>query len=209
VRLSLSIAALLLVVTSFVSGVVMAIEEPNYQVLEKEGEFEVREYAPMLVAEALVDGELRDASRKGFRLIAGYIFGDNTARQGGSEKIEMTAPVTMVPKSEKISMTAPVTMAASEGQWRMHFVMPSHYTMQTLPIPNNKKVVLRELPAKKVAVIRFSGLTGDTKVANKEQALLAWMASKNLAPKGAFALARYNSPWTLPFLRRNEVMVDY
>jgi hypothetical protein len=203
VRLSLLFAAAIL----FFSTLAMALEEPKYKVLEKEGDFELREYAPMIVAETLVDGDIDDAGSAGFKLIAGYIFGDNTSRQGGSEKIEMTAPVTVEPKSEKISMTVPVTMEKSANRWRMHFVMPSQYTLDTLPIPNNKKVSLREIPARKFAVIRFSGFTGDSKRAKKEKALQEWMQSKNLVPQGEFSLARYNSPWSLPFLRRNEVMV--
>ena len=208
-RLSLYFAAAFLSFSTIFSGLVMAIEEPQYEVLEKEGDFELREYAPMIVAETLVDGDIDDAGSAGFKLIAGYIFGDNTAQQGGSEKIEMTAPVTMEPKSEKISMTAPVTMEETDDQWRMHFVMPSQYTMDTLPTPNNKKVTLREIPSRKFAVIRFSGFTGESKVAKQEKALQEWMEAKNLVPQGAFALARYNHPWTLPFLRRNEVMVHY
>lgn len=204
-RLSLLFA----VATLFFSTLVVALEEPKYKVLEKEGDFELREYAPMIVAETLVDGDIGDAGSAGFKLIAGYIFGDNISRQGGSEKIEMTAPVTVEPKSEKISMTVPVTMEESAGRWRMHFVMPSQYTLDTLPTPNNKKVSLREIPARKFAVIRFSGFTGDTKRAKKEKALQEWMQSKNLVPQGEFALARYNRPWSLPFLRRNEVMVHY
>lgn len=208
-RISLCFAAFILFFSTLFSGVVMAIEEPKYKLLVKEDDFELREYAPMIIAEAVVDGDLDEAGSQGFRLIAAYIFGDNTSRKGGSEQIEMTAPVTVEPKSEKISMTAPVTMAQSAGRWRMHFVMPSQYTMDTLPIPNNPKVSLREIPSRNYAVIRFSGFTGESKVAKKEAALLKWLQSKNLIPKGEYSLARYNRPWTLPFLRRNEVMVAY
>ncbi len=208
-RLSLCFTAALLFCATIFSGLAMAIEEPKYEVLEKDGDFELREYAPMIVAEAVVDGDIDDAGSAGFKLIAGYIFGDNTAQQGGSEKIEMTAPVTMEPKSEKISMTVPVTMEENGDRWKMHFVMPSQYTMDTLPIPNNKNVTLREIPSRKFAVIRFSGFTGESKVAKKEKALQEWMATNNLVPQGEFALARYNRPWSLPFLRRNEVMVHF
>lgn len=207
--MSLCITTIILFISTFFSGVVMAIEEPKYQVLEKDEHVELREYAPMIIAEVVVDGDLDEAGSQGFRLIAAYIFGDNTSRKGGNEKIKMTVPVTVEPKSEKISMTAPVTMAQSAGRWRMHFVMPSQYTMGTLPIPNNPKVKLREIPSRKYAVIRFSGFTGESKVAKKEAALLKWLQSKNLTPKGKCSLARYNRPWTLPFLRRNEVMVEY
>ncbi len=201
------------------ANLVMAIEEPKYTVVEKSDAFELRAYAPRVVAETLVDGSLDDASNAGFRRIADYIFGNNTARSGGKEKISMTAPVTMAPraqqdqaesaKSEKISMTAPVSMQQSAGQWRMYFVMPSQYTLSTLPTPNNPAVTLRELPASRVAVLRFSGFAGEEKTAKKTAELLAWLNSKNITPIGEPELARYNPPWTLPFLRRNEVMVAY
>ncbi len=187
----------------------MATEEPKYTVIEKTDDFELRAYSPMIIAETFVTGSLEKASGDGFRLIADYIFGNNKSRTGSSEKISMTTPVTMKPKSEKISMTAPVSMQEAEGKWRMHFVMPSKYTLDTLPEPNNKAVNLRELPAKRFAVVRFSGLAGEAKTAQKTKELLAWMSSKNIEPIGTPELARYNPPWTLPFLRRNEVMVEY
>jgi hypothetical protein len=192
----------------------MAIEEPKFKVVEKSGDFELRDYAPRVVAQTMVDGSLNDASNTGFRRIADYIFGNNTARNGGNEKINMTTPVTMAPKvedaaSEKISMTAPVTMQQDNGQWRMYFVMPSQYTLGTLPKPNNPKVTLDELPARRVAVLRFSGLAGQEKTAKKTAELFDWLKSKNISPIGIPELARYNPPWTLPFLRRNEVMVEY
>jgi hypothetical protein len=186
----------------------MAYEEPKYDVIEKSDAFELRAYKAFIVAETYVDGDLDAASNKGFRLIADYIFGNNKARTGASEKISMTVPVTMEPKSEKISMTAPVSMQETSGKWRMHFVMPSKYTLETLPKPNNAEVKLREVPAKKIAVVRFSGLAGEEKVAKKTEELLAWLQTKQIMPSGAPELARYNAPWTLPFMRRNEVMVE-
>ena len=121
----------------------------------------------------------------------------------------MTAPVTMEPKSENISMTAPVSMEQTGGQWRVHFVMPSQYTLDTLPKPNNPAVTLREVPTSNYAVIRFSGFAGEDKTASKTADLIAWLDSKGIIPVGNPELARYNPPWTLPFLRRNEVMVAY
>lgn len=196
------------------ANLAMAIEEPKYTLVEKTGAFELRAYAPKVLAETLVDGSLDAASSVGFRRIADYIFGNNTAHNGGNEKISMTAPVTMAAKSdksasEKISMTAPVTMQQTDGKWRMYFVMPSQYTLSTLPTPNNPAVTLRELPATRMAVIRFSGLAGEVKTAKKTAELMAWLKSKNIVPNGEPELARYNPPWTLPFLRRNEVMVAY
>jgi hypothetical protein len=193
----------------------MATEEPKYTVLEKSNAFELRSYVPRVVAETFVTGSLDEASSIGFRRIADYIFGNNTSRNGANEKISMTAPVTMAPKiepiaeSQKISMTVPVTMQQITGQWRMYFVMPSQYTLSTLPKPNNAMVTLRELPQSRIAVIRFSGLAGEEKTAEKAAELLVWLKSKEITPIGEPELARYNPPWTLPFLRRNEVMVAY
>jgi hypothetical protein len=195
------------------SGAIMAYEEPKYDMIEKSDEFELRAYKPMIVAETLVDGNMDDASSKGFRLIADYIFGNNKSHAGGTEKISMTVPVAIAPKfeskSEKISMTAPVSMQESAGKWRMYFVMPSKYTLDTLPTPNNAEVKLSEVQAKKYAVIRFSGLAGEEKVAKKTEELLAWLQAKQIRPASVPQLARYNSPFTLPFLRRNEVMIQY
>ena len=190
-------------------GAAMATEEPAFTVLERSGDFELRRYEPMIVAETLVSGSMDDASGSGFRLIADYIFGNNTARSGGDGKISMTAPVTMAAQSQEISMTAPVSMERSAGKWRVHFVMPSKYTLDTLPTPNNPAVTLRGVPATHYAVIRFSGLAGENKVAAKATKLKAWLEEKGLEPLGRPELARYNPPWTLPFLRRNEVMIPY
>ncbi|SDZ91039.1 SOUL family heme-binding protein [Microbulbifer marinus] len=194
---------------AILAGYAMAVEEPEYSVTEQSAPFELRTYQPRIVAEVVVAGSMDEASSMGFRLLANYIFGNNTAGNGGSEKIQMTAPVSMEPRSEKISMTAPVSMQESGGRWRVSFVMPSRYTMETLPRPNNAAVTIRQLPETRYAVIRFSGLAGEQKVAQKTADLLAWLDEKGLRASGEPELARYNPPWTLPFLRRNEVMVEY
>ena len=187
----------------------MAIEEPKFEMLEQSASFELRQYRPLIVAEVLVEGDLDEASSKGFRLIADYIFGNNRAPTGANEKIAMTAPVTVEPMDNKIAMTAPVTFQPKSGKWQVRFVMPSQYTLSSLAVPNNTQVKLREVPGRKVAVITFSGLAGESKTAKKTEELLSWIATKQLKPVGTPELARYNPPWTLPFLRRNEVMVEY
>ena len=149
------------------AGAVMATEEPKYNLIQQSDDVELREYAPKIIAETVVSGDLDDASSKGFKRIADYIFGNNTSPAGGKEKIAMTAPVTMKAQSEKISMTTPVTMQKTEGMWRMHFVMPSQYTMETIPKPNNPVVTLRQIPSQRYAVIRFSWFAGEDKVAKK------------------------------------------
>jgi len=177
----------------FTSHTAMAIEEPKFNLIEKDNSFELRMYQPQIIAEAYVDADMKESSRKGFRLIADFIFGNNTARSG---------------KSEKISMTAPVGAQENKNGWKVCFVMPSQYTLETLPKPNNTQVNIRQIPAKKFAVIRFSGLVDEEKMHQKVEELNEWMVNKNLKPISKPELARYNPPWTLPFLRRNEVMVE-
>lgn len=191
------------------AGTVMATEEPEYSVTRKSGPFELRSYRPRIIAEVVMAESMAEASNQGFRLLANYIFGHNVATGGNSEKIQMTAPVSMAPSSEKISMTAPVTLQANNGRWRVSFVMPGHYTMETLPRPKNAAVTLRQIPETHYAAVRFSGFTGPQSVAQKTSDLLAWLAEQDLHATGTPALARYNPPWTLPLLRRNEIMVEY
>ena len=184
----------------------MAIEEPKYSVLEKEPPFEVRSYVPMIVAEVQVEGDLDAASSQGFRLIAAYIFGQNQV----SEKIAMTAPVTVEEqsqKSAKIAMTTPVGIESNADKWTVSFVMPAEYTMETIPKPLNPLVQLRQIPSVKKAVVSFSGFYNEQKVAERTLELEQWMKARNLQGAGPPNFARYNPPWTLPFMRRNEVLI--
>ena len=197
---------LLLIALTF-TGAAMAIEEPQFTILEKTPPFELRAYAPMILAEVKVEGNLDEASSQGFRLIAAYIFGQNQV----SEKIAMTTPVVVegqTPKSAKIAMTSPVTVESNAGQWTISFVMPSEYTLESLPKPLNPKVQLRQIPAVKRAVIGFTGFYNENKVAERTLELEEWMKTKNLLAVSAPKFARYNPPWTLPFMRRNEIMID-
>ena len=201
-------------------GTAMATEEPKFEILSKDKHIELRRYAPFIVAETWVEGDMSEASNKGFRAIAGYIFGDNKAA-GGTEpaKIAMTAPVTLEPAaaSQKIAMTAPVTIEPQAGEtltlegakrWRVHFVMPSQYTLATLPKPNNAAVTLREVPAKTWAVLSFSGFNTEARVQQHTDELLAWVGARKMTRMGSPQLARYDPPWTLPMFRRNEIMVE-
>jgi hypothetical protein len=202
-------AVLLSFITLLLSaGKAMATEEPKYSLIEKDGAFEVRAYDSKLIAEVVLEGEMSDATSAGFRLLADYIFGNNTAPSGKSEKISMTAPVTVENRSEKIAMTAPVAIQSEQKGWRVWFVMPSHFTLATLPKPNNPLVVIKPIAAKRYAVVRFSGWVDDDKMQAKLKELSTWLAVKKLTSKGQPELARYNPPWTLPFLRRNEVMLE-
>jgi hypothetical protein len=185
----------------------MAIEEPKFSLALKDGAFELRDYAASVVAEVSVTGNHDEAGRRGFGLLAGYIFGANTARQ----KIAMTAPVTRLPKGETIPMTAPVTQTAAKatggGEWLVRFTMPARYRLEDLPLPSDPAVSLHDQPPARLAVLRFSGLSGDAKVADATDRLLAWVAARRMVAVGPSQLARYDPPWTPWFLRRNEVMV--
>jgi SOUL heme-binding protein len=191
----------------FLSMSAMAIEEPKFATTRTDGDFSVRNYAPMVIAEVEVEGSLSEASSAGFRKIAGYIFGNNRAKGSGSQSIAMTAPVAATPV--KIDMTAPVgaTALADGRRFRIHFVMPSQYTLETLPAPVDPSVKLKAVPASRAAVVRFSGFTGDARVEDETRRLRTWVAAQHLREVGAPTLARYNPPWTLPFLRRNEIIL--
>ena len=190
------------VVTSFSGVILAATEEPKYSVLLKEDTFELRQYAPQLIAETSVNGDMDSASSQGFRAIADFIFGNNKAPgQNASAKIAMTAPVTVQPRANDNSLR-------EARDWRIQFVMPSQYTMETLPKPNNQAVQLREVPAQRFAVLRYSGLNTESKVEDKTQELLAWVKAKNWQMLGSPQLSRYDPPWTLPMWRRNEIRVE-
>lgn len=196
-----------------------AVEEPKYLVLNQEAGFELRQYAPLIVAQTWVDGDMDTASSQGFRVIADYIFGNNQAPQSTqSSKIAMTAPVILVPDAQpvKLDMTAPVTLAPAADaptwvgaqRWRVQFVMPSKYTLATLPLPNNAAVTLREVPGKTVAVAKYSGLNTDSRIRQETWALTEWLQARKLTPVGPPQLARYDPPWTLPPWRRNEIHIE-
>ena len=204
---TLLLAALLL---SFLPVTAMATEEPKYEVVSKDGDFEIRQYASLVIAETFVAGSQDEASSRGFKAIAGYIFGDNKRADQNAEKIAMTAPVTIEKQgaSQKIDMTAPVILEKQDERWRVHFVMPSQYQLADLPKPNNAAVAVREIPGRKVAVVRFTGLAGEDKVAAQTAALRDWLGARGMAGVAAAQLARYDPPWTLPFMRRNEILIE-
>lgn len=209
--MNISISRPLVFLTSIlIASTVMATEEPRFSIIEKSEPFELRSYAPQLIAEVKVEGDLDTASSQGFRLIAAFIFGQNQV----SEKISMTAPVAIeTAQSTKIAMTVPVGIEASKdsakgvSQWVFSFVMPSEYTMATLPKPLNPLVSIRELPAQRRAAITFSGFYNEAKVLEKTNALEAWIKSKQWQSIGNPQFARYNPPWSIPFMRRNEILI--
>lgn len=192
------------IVLSITGGSAMATEEPTYAVSLKEGNFEVRDYPALVAAEVSVEGDRSQASSEGFKLLAGYIFGGNVKKQS----IAMTAPVVQAAaESEKIAMTAPVLQSGQPGGWTVRFVMPSGYTLASLPTPNDVRVRLIPVPPARVAVVRFSGLAGEDDIATQTNLLNDFVTRSQFAQIGRPALARYNPPWTPWFMRRNEIMV--
>jgi hypothetical protein len=178
--------------------------EPHYEVLKNDGAFEVRRYGPMVIAEIFLNEESYSAaSGKGFNRLAGYIFGKNRSKTS----ISMTAPVLQERSSQKISMTAPVLQQPDKGGWRMAFVLPEGFTLESAPEPLDPEVKLRELPASTVAVVTFSGLHSAANLEKYGRQLQTWLKKQGYRTISEPKLASYDPPWTIPFLRRNEVQV--
>ena len=192
-RCAASVVGSFFLLTLFSVGDVMAIEEPAYEVLVSEAPFEHRRYADYVVAETMLSGDFDSASQTGFRRIASYIFGDNIADAG---------------KSRKISMTAPVTVSPAETGWKLHFVMPSQEKLETLPRPNNAQINIRKISAHEVVSIRFSGWTTAASIRDNTAKLQQWASARQLTLTGAPQVARYNDPSTLPWRRRNEILIE-
>jgi hypothetical protein len=183
----------------------VAVETPPYKAALRDGDFELRDYPALVVAEVTVDGDQKEASSKGFKLLAAYIFGANKKRQS----IAMTAPVAQQAVSEKIAMTAPVEQTQStSGTWVVRFTMPSRWSLQTLPVPDDSRVTLRQTKPARFAVLQFSGVADADSVRGKTTELLSLVKGHDRQAVGQVALAQYNPPWTLWFMRRNEVMVE-
>jgi len=172
-------------------AVAMAIEEPEYKVVAEYADFEVRLYAPYIVAEVDVQGDFENAGNEAFRILAGYIFGDNAA-------------------SEKMSMTAPVaaTTAAAGDRTTYAFVMERKHTLQSLPKPDNENIRIRQLPETTLAVTRYAGRWTDENYQQHVESLISALDAQGIRTVGRPILARYNSPFSLPFMRRNEVMLE-
>ena len=181
----------------------MATEEAPYKVIKTDDIFELREYAPQVLAETIVDGDLENAGNKAFRPLFRYISGDNKSR----DKIAMTAPVSQEQKGEKISMTAPVSQQRVQGKWAVSFMMPASYTLETLPTPDDPNISLRQVPARRVAAVRYSGFWSEEKYLLHKEKLEKWIKNNRYTVTGEPVWARYNPPFTLWFMRRNEILI--
>jgi len=186
-------------------GISMSTEQQRYDVIEKIGQnLEIRQYPMRIVAETTVDASKSDNPRgDAFRIVAAYIFGANKARQ----KIDMTAPVEITKPSVQIPMTTPVEIDTANNAVVMRFFMPSSYSKNDLPDPSDPRVKLIELEPMTAAVLVFSGSAGDKAVSMRTTELMAAIQETKWRASGAPTAFFYNPPWTLPFLRRNEVAV--
>ena len=184
----------------------MATEEPEFKLISEEAEFQIREYDPKIIAQVEVEGDFDEASSMGFKLLADYIFGNNLL-DGTSKKISMTTPVEMTPLAENLLMTSSILDDQINNKWSINFVMPQEFSLDTLPKPNKSQVNIIEVPKEKYAVIVFSGLVRESSYAEKAELLSNYLEENSFKQQGAIKIARYNPPWTLPFFRRNELMV--
>ncbi len=181
----------------------MEIEEAPYTVEKKSGIFEIRNYEPHILAETIVEGSLEDAGNKAFRRLFNYISGANRSRSS----IAMTAPVSQESKGEKIAMTAPVGQQFYSGKWAVSFMMPASYTIETLPEPNDQAIMLRQVPARCMAAVRYSGTWSEKNYVYYKERLESWIRKNGFEINGEPVWARYNPPFTLWFLRRNEILI--
>lgn len=181
----------------------MAIEEATYNVVKRDDKFEIRDYAPHILAETIVEGDLEQAGNKAFSRLFRYISGDNRSR----DKVAMTAPISQEAMGEKIKMTAPVGQQRFQEKWAVSFMMPATYTLATLPAPEDTQVTLRQVPARRMAAVRYSGFWSEKNYLRYRMELESWIHERGLTIVGDPVWARYNAPFTPWFLRRNEILI--
>jgi hypothetical protein len=205
VMLTMVLSTLALILIGFLAWSIIGSrgEQPKYNVVSVKSNIEVRDYAPMIVAEVETTGEREEAISKGFSILADYIFGNNKS----SAKVAMTAPVTQQ-ASRKIAMTAPVTQQSVDGKWQVRFMMPSNYNLSSLPQPSNAAIKLNEVPSKRFVVIRFSGIAAESVLKENLEKLQDRIRKEKIETVSEPVYAFYNPPWTLPPMRRTEIMIE-
>ncbi len=181
-----------------------SVEQPTYASVLLDGDFEIRDYPSLVVAEVNHSGERYQAVGKGFRSLAAYIFAKN--REG--PEIAMTAPVIQSPGQSDEPTATTGARAVDGARWTVRFVMPSQYSRDDLPDPGDPAVRLQTVPPTRWVAIRFSGVTTNELLAERTDALWVWMETRGLTPLGPPAFAYYNDPFTPGFLRRNEVLFE-
>jgi hypothetical protein len=202
--LALPVSVAALFISALSSCFAVTIEEAPFTTLEREGAFELRQYRPYAVAETLVEGDFGSAGNEGFRRLFGYISGKNA----GSKSISMTAPVEQSKAGEKIAMTAPVVQQRAGQAWRIAFVLPASYTLETAPQPTDPRVTLSQTPARLMAAVRYSGTWSRANYDENLGKLEAFIERRKLTRLSEPVWARYNPPMMPWFLRRNEILVE-
>jgi len=195
----------LLAITTLIAAETRAIEEPEFDVVASSAGVEFRRYKSYAVAETLISSEVdrNKAANTGFRRLFKYISGENRGRV----EIAMTAPVQQTKKSTKISMTAPVRQRKDNDNWSVAFVLPAQFDASTAPVPTNPEIAIREIPGELVAALRYSGRWTASNVSERTAELMATLAVVGVTATGEATAAYYNSPFSLPFMRRNEILV--
>jgi len=176
----------ILIIAGFSS---MGAEEAKYKVVETDGKFEVRDYSPQILAETTMDGTFEDAGDKASDLLSKYISGNNHLRS-------------------EVAMTFPVVQQKLGDKWLVSFVMPALYTMKNLPKPKDSRIRLRQIPARRMAAIAYSGRWSERSYLENKSELKVWMKRKGLIGIGNPIWARYNTSLSLWFTRRNEVLIQ-
>ena len=201
--------AILLIVVVLAFGAAMIgpimsnVEVPAYKILKKEQNIEIRQYPPLIIAEVKTAGSRQDSIGDGFRILADFIFGNNE----GEKQLSMNGPITQQ-EGIKIAMTAPVQQEKTDTEWAISFIMPSKFSIDTIPNPINDRIKIIQIPSKRYAVITFSGRSTEANLTKHTNELEIYMNGSSYSKVGNAKYAFYNPPWTLPFLRRNEVQFE-
>ncbi len=195
--------SVLAVGAAMIGPIMSNVEVPAYKILKKEQNIEIRQYPPLIIAEVKTAGSRQDAIGDGFRILADFIFGNNE----GEKQLSMNGPITQQ-EGIKIAMTAPVQQEKTDAEWATSFIMPSKFSIDTIPNPINDRIKIIQIPSKRYAVITFSGRSTEENLTKHTNELGKYMNGSSYSKVGNAKYAFYNPPWTLPFLRRNEVQFE-
>ena len=188
---------------AMIGPIMSNVEVPAYKILKKEQNIEIRQYPPLIIAEVKTAGSRQDSIGNGFRILADFIFGNNE----GEKQLSMNGPITQQ-QGIKIAMTAPVQQEKTDTEWAISFIMPSKFSIDTIPNPINDRIKIIQIPSKRYAVITFSGRSTEANLTKHTNELEIYMNGSSYSKVGNAKYAFYNPPWTLPFLRRNEVQFE-
>ncbi len=195
--------SVLAVGAAMIGPIMSNVEVPAYKILKKEQNIEIRQYPPLIIAEVKTAGSRQASISDGFRILADFIFGNNE----GEKQLSMNGPITQQ-QGIKIAMTAPVQQEKTDTEWAISFIMPSKFSIDTIPNPINDRIKIIQIPSKRYAVITFSGRSTEANLTKHTNELEIYMNGSSYSKVGNAKYAFYNPPWTLPFLRRNEVQFE-